>query len=75
MQMLFAPLCMEGIRKLPAVLAVLLPMLVDLVERQRQEALRRLLESAVEDLVDLVPDRHRGDADANEPKCADKHDE
>ena len=68
MQMLFAPLCMEGIRKLPAVLAVLLPMLVDLVERQRQEALRRLLQSAVEDLVDLVPDRHRCNADADEPQ-------
>ena len=50
-------------------------MLAELVERQRQEAFRRLLQRAVEYLVDLVPDRHRGNADADEPKGADKHDE
>ena len=46
----------ERIGKLPSFLVVFIA-LAKVVERQGQDALRRLLQRAVENLVDLMPDR------------------
>ncbi|ODR99290.1 hypothetical protein AUC68_04660 [Methyloceanibacter methanicus] len=50
-------------------------MAIKVVQRQRQETLRRFLQRAIEHFVDLMPNGHGGDPDADEPESADQDNE
>jgi hypothetical protein len=80
-EVLFVLFGREGISQLSLSLLLLLFIIVfilrtiKVVQHQRQEALCRFLQRAVEYLIDLMTDRNCCDADADEPDAPDKDDE